>query len=552
MSEMRSVGFAILGACGYMGTTAIEALKLVREKLIHEGIRVQLLFAIDTNLWNESNPNEPWTPLLHHYYNRLQIRPVISFGLENLFDATGFLYKKVESHNPLVVYDATPTGAHFGNLSWVLARNPDDIAYIGEKPLFVDPSEIIEMKNNFSLDCRFYCNFIETTNPVFSAVRSEIERLHLEIDEMWFWRAGASGIKKLIGADRAGVGGGALLDKAPHDLSLTVGLLGPTEIASKKVVSATVPCHALSRLAVTEGFNAFLTATGRSTPSLEKGYQLDSQFPQRAAFPADALFESDIEWILRGGKHVPVHYLFSWLGYNGVRVDLEKISSDQIPSTGFSHEPMAAFPAEQRFWELLDQLGFGDPLGGPESHPWLMLRPVLGPCSFAGPPDFGSTHTGATHLMVESQVRIAVIRCSDRTFICNFLSNTDDYSEDRAFTRYAYVIEDCGKRYCLDLNSQVGRVGESYRDVKGRDLAVIFERVIRDKLEGKEHAALCSKDAIYHTHEALLEAQDLARDDLIRRLQEAGDRHDFNDAELSNAHSRFMSYIKPLHGLRSR
>ena len=130
-----------------------------------------------------------------------------------------------------------------------------------------------------------FCDFIELVNPVFETVRGFVAENSLSIQELWLWRAGSSAIKKAVVCDRDGVMGGAVEDKALHDFSISVGLLGPGQISWVELVrtegAQTICASPASIFRKTVG--RFLVAQMRAFLLIEWTYLGDIPFPRTLA-----------------------------------------------------------------------------------------------------------------------------------------------------------------------------------------------------------------------------------------------------------------------------
>src|SRR5258708_2774453 len=100
---------------------------------------------------------------------------------------------------------------------------------------------------------------------------------------MKFWRASGGGTKIFIDAQRRGVQGGALLDKAPHDLSLSINFLGGSGVSGQlrnAEVHYLIPAPGSKP---TEGCRALVDT---QNDSIQK---ISIDFEQRLKLPADGM-----------------------------------------------------------------------------------------------------------------------------------------------------------------------------------------------------------------------------------------------------------------------
>jgi hypothetical protein len=312
---------------------------------------------------------------------------------------------------PIIVYDATPPKEHIKNFQTLSMLN---CYYLGEKPLVVNDDGLKALRQ-LPETAKIFCDFIEMVNPVVIAAQDYLREHGCQITGLKFWRAGASGLKHAIWGDRAGVQGGALLDKAAHDFSIITALLGPDNLLDFQDgdVRAQVEHLVLAHQRVYPTIpgaprsiypNRWAFLDGRSIPILRPDPKADRDNP-----PADGVTKVDIGWRL--APHVPVaaeraginaECLFSWLGYTGWRDDKE------------------ATAAEGLFVRDLKKLHLA-------RHEWLFPGhegAAKGPALESHPPHYEHMDTTyATHECEEKQVRIGIIHCTDRTLVCNFYSH---------------------------------------------------------------------------------------------------------------------------------
>jgi hypothetical protein len=484
-STHQSVGIIILGAGGYMGRNGIEALAPLRDRLLKSNIAIKFLCLAEPEDDKRKAAIELCQECLNHPLleaNRL------TEALQRLDGA------RTEESYPVLIYDATPTTFHHGHLVAVHQRTDDTLFYLGEKPVLTDPKEIDHITLNFDEEFLFFCEFIETENPVFHAVRSYLTaNPDLRVQDIWSWRAGCSGIKKAISIGRLGVEGGALEDKCLHDLSITVGVLGVPNIKGAEVTAAQVHSLILHRdYYFNEGETTFLTVCNHSTNSerLEReksegitlpSDQLIVEMDDQDAWPADGLLSMDISWNLKDGPPVRSKYLFSWVGFNELEQEAEFV--DLMKNLGFPLDPsMDEFPD-------LDQT----------PRQWL---------------DVSETHTyeSDTHRYeaILKEIRITVLKCEwqgiSKYIVCNFLAK---YTSKR----FAYVVEFIDGHPTVTDRLFVELDPASYNENKKNDLASILHNVVMQAF-GHSRAELIDRHATLLTHDTMIRARERAYKDL--------------------------------------
>jgi predicted dehydrogenase len=455
VSDLRNeskVAIAILG-CGYMGGSGIAAFQELLKTMEGTGIRLELAFVVEPSL-------DTFVKILSYCHEEFytprcfrEWEPAVSY-IRDLVREVGC---------PLIIYDATPAHNHFLVLdslnSYAVEDGWERVAYLGEKPLFTDPEQII-LAREFKLP--IFCDLIEAQNPVFRSVRQYIEDERIEVRKLWLWRAGSTGLKKIAKCDRSGVAGGALLDKSPHDFSISVNLLGPKGV-SGAVESATTHLY----IPTAEAFhpnsisNAVVTVTNGITDSIEPDGEI--RLRERLVLPADGLCTAQVNWTVNE-RAVPAQYLFSWIGITG-------------------------HPAEDPFRQKLRELGLN--LGD-----YLLENTDVGPRSIPHPlerrSDSDAVNQGVFEVIIQ-ELRIGIIECDDRTIVCNFLGKKG--------TRSAWAIHHSdNKRERIDEP-------QGAPSSKPAELSDVFLSVVNHVL-GKEDAIFLGMQTSIETHRVMLEAWD--------------------------------------------
>lgn len=472
----KRVGFVILGAGGYMGINALKVMRDLLPELSKEGVEAKLLCLAEpfTRHWVAIAENHPPD------HSQLLIFPNLDEILEKLEPA---VLRDAEDF-PIIFYDASPTSMHYPNLELLYQEASDkhrSYSYFGEKPIFLDKKHIDHAQKRFKSGFHFFCELIETENPVFREVEKYLkDHRDLRIERVWMWRAGSSGVKKAIGADRPGVQGGALLDKSAHDLSITVGWLDPNKIVRAAIRDATA-----HKLLIAPEYYFKQTTSVLSTAN---GYLTDINIDleHRSRLPADGLFSMDVTWELADQRSIPAHYIFSWMGVTeGVQ---------EIPIINM----LDGFGLRRDEW-LLDE-GW---VVGPNDEEVSRLN-------LTDPPRY------AAHVR---EARVGVLECRDGDqtvyIVCNFLSQKERKdgadaggSASARIHRFARIYRSKGGKYDAESLYEE-RAEKSYNLFKQDDMVKIFKRVALHCLD--EHEASCvSNRATLLIHEVMLEAQDIA------------------------------------------
>jgi hypothetical protein len=306
--SMKEIGVVIVGAAGDRGRSALAILpKLIEEERKH-GIQLELVCVAEVK--EEC---------------RVTLRGMVEalFGsgcpvVGTLSQAIPWVLRWVEQGEgrKVIVYDAAPTALHYQHLISVLQQHENRVSYFGEKPLFTNEGQIEFIERNFA-ERDFFCEFIETQNPVFRAARDFILAEGFRIERMSFWRASCMGVSIAAGRGRRGVEGGALQDKAPHDLSVAIGLLGPRSVKGWSVREAHPHLLALHGDAFRGRERKFLSVANTPLGDIRTHARIPEQLP------AEAEVSFGVDFRLDGGVVIPASFLASWVGVQNAGPEME-------------------------------------------------------------------------------------------------------------------------------------------------------------------------------------------------------------------------------------
>jgi len=318
MDATRHIGLLIVGAAGYRGKSALEILpKLSDEEKAH-GINLELVCVAEARAESRAD-------LGGYVGTRFGPCPVVGTLVEAIPYALRWLAGGPDQRK-LIVYDASPTAHHYLHLMTVLPHSErQHIYYFGEKPLFTKEGQADFVAHHFPGQV-FFCEFIETENPVFRAANEFVNSERFEIQRMSFWRASCMGVAITAGDGRGGVEGGALLDKAPHDLSVSLGLLGPRSVQSWSVNQARTHLLALHEDSFRLGTRSFLSLARASLHDISAPARIPEQLP------ADALVSFEVDLTLQEHRVVPASYIASWVGIQNTKPEL--LLSNKLASLG--------------------------------------------------------------------------------------------------------------------------------------------------------------------------------------------------------------------------
>lgn len=322
METTKNIGLVILGAAGNRGKSALEMLPKLSATETTKGINLELVGVAEAG--KKSRENLAAYTSSRFGYSCLVVGTLVEAIPHALRWLAGGQNRK------LVVYDATPTAHHYLHLMTVLPHSErEHIYYFGEKPLFTKESQADFVAHHFP-GATFFCEFIETENPVFRAASDFIRSESFQIQRMSFWRASCMGVEIAAGDGRGGVEGGALLDKAPHDLSVSLGLLGPRSVQSWSVHQARTHLLALHEDAFRLGTRNFLSVARASL------YDLSAPAHTPEHLPADALLSFDVELALPENRVIPASYVASWVGIQNT--EPERLLSGRLTNLGIGPE----------------------------------------------------------------------------------------------------------------------------------------------------------------------------------------------------------------------
>ncbi|MBZ5667304.1 MAG: hypothetical protein LAO30_22220 [Acidobacteriia bacterium] len=287
---MLRVPLLLLGF-GKMGGAAFRSFLSVGESLRGDGIAVDLLGILEAD---QKVLEEQRVP--HVTGNAKLVVSSASGGVplrETLYTALG-----LQAPDRFVVFDATPSHCHHSNLIEICEGFPHAL-YLGEKPLFTSREQLCSLDRFGQRVC---CDFVENLSLPMIGIGKMI-REGFSIRTLRFWRLNSSGVLKvLLPEERVGVTGGALLDKAIHDLSATSMLL---ENSAGAFVEDAVILSFMPFSGNPIYVNRFLSSLG--TTHKEIGLHADG------SWTADAAGFAKTRW-LTDSHCARAEYAYSWIG----------------------------------------------------------------------------------------------------------------------------------------------------------------------------------------------------------------------------------------------
>jgi len=445
---MSDVGIVIVGAAGDRGAAALEILPKLHAIERSQGINVELVCLAEANEASRAALASRAAALSGASC------PVVSMLAEAIPHALRWLATGATPRK-LLVYDATPTAHHYLHLMTVLPHSEADrIYYFGEKPLFTKQGQVNFVERTFP-GRTFFCEFIETENPAVRAAREFLrsERLHLQ--RMSFWRASCMGVSIAAGDGRGGVEGGALLDKAPHDLSVAVSLLNARHILQWSVRDVHPHLLALHESALLLGTRNFLSVANTPLEDISRPPTIPEHWP------ASALASFDLDLTLQGGSVVPVSCIASWLG---------------IQETA----------PERRFRDKLTSLGI-------TAQEWLNTEEP-------------QVSTDRHYRYENQEARVALLEglsAGGKVYlVLNLLAKF-------AGRRFVYLIDESHRREVIFAENG----GQNYHRQKDADLLRVFLRVV-EHCAGHSHADNVGPEATLLVHGIMLRALEQANEQL--------------------------------------
>jgi len=485
---VTEVGIVVLGAAGYMGQQGLEAIEGRRAELEARGIKIKLISLVDPTFFNSEdeevafaarNLTRPAMSKLNYCHFECTAKMTIREMIQRLFGGLSF-------PRPTIFYDATSTQFHTQHLYLVHDLRELGFSYFGEKPIFRD---VIAMKNfieNLEPDYEYYCDFIETENPVIRAVRDFIDDASFEMEAMRFWRAGSSGLKHIVGHNQIGVQGGAWLDKAAHDLSIANSLVLNKSITSSIVEEAEfisfIPYkNNQSAYSYLPSYPQYFDENGfdisNSIDPSDLTFKIRSDDGNTQELPADGQTFARFSLKCEHTPNIALQVLSGWTGYHG-----------------FHQKELESQP-EAIFTNLLEELKI-------ERKDWLFSERFYG------------KNTNLGNYCIESQARIMVIEGKidgdDHLIVANLIhTNKNDELERRALRRWSKVYRKTRSGYVLQKELKFD-LKETYADQKKEDLGRIIEKVVLSASGLSQNSNDVSSEAVKLVHELLLGAHNLA------------------------------------------
>jgi len=448
MEPTSDIGIVIVGAAGDRGAAALQILPKLRAVEINQGINLDLVCVAEANEEARAALARKAAALLGASCS------VVGLLAEAMPQALQWL-ENGRGERKLVVYDATPTAHHYLHLVSVLPHTAHEhIYYFGEKPLFTKPGQIEFVERNFP-ERMFFCELIETENPAFRAANEFIRAEGFRIQRMSFWRASCMGVAIAAGDGRRGVEGGALLDKAPHDLSVAVGLLGPRQVAHWSVSQVRTHLLALHESAFQQNTRRFLSVANEPVDDIS----LPARIPEQA--PAGGVVSFHVDFMLEGNVAVPASFFGSWLGVQNTQPELD-------------------------LSEKLARLGV-------DTNEWLNTEPSR----LSSNPRFGYENQEVRLALLEGLLGSRKVH-----LLLNFLSKFEG-------RRFVFLLGEDGHRETLFEEKD----GPAYHDKKDADFLGVFQRVI-EHCAGLRAAEYVGREATLLVHKILMSALGQANEQL--------------------------------------
>jgi len=295
------------------------------------------------------------------------------------------------------------------------------VYYFGEKPLFTRLDEIEYVESVFPRT-KFFCELIETENPALKSVKAFIDAEKVSIKRMWVWRASCTGVSIAAGDGRGGVEGGALIDKAPHDLSISVSVLGLDSIEDFRIPESRIDVLALHPEAFVRNQRNFLSIVNRPLATLVSAPRVPE------TLPADALLTFQVDWRV-SGRTIPAKYISSWVG------------RQNTPWEVVIEKKMSELGVEETEW-----------IDSEEQKP----------------------SSNGKYSYRKDEIRIAILECDRSGFPIHLVLNFIPKYKTR---RFAYLIDNDSRRQEIFVEDDPL---SSYEEKKHSDLLSIFTTVLAE------------------------------------------------------------------------
>ena len=317
--------------------------------------------------------------------------------------------------------------------------------YLGEKPLATHPSQLRCLVDP---PTRIWCDLIETESLVLLTLKACLAAEALTPIKLEFWRFNSTGCAKIFDPrKRTGVQGGALLDKAPHDLSLTWAILGADHIAGFSVRGADV--SEVMPFSLDPSDTSFLGSDGRPVAGLLSG--MTNAEEGLGVADAAASMTVDFDMAAPSGPNVvPAAYHVSWIGVPNSEAALHAVMGALYQPSEWLHSEFTIVDPEASAFE--------------------------------------------SRAYIAEEVRIAVVKCVDPSgapvdFVCNFLTRDD-------IQPWLDIVR-AGRRTRIELLPR--RFGHN-------SLARLLEGAVREKLGGSP-ASLIGPGITRQVHEIIFDAR---------------------------------------------
>jgi len=439
--QWQRVRLACLGV-GYMGRTALGALESLRDLL---GPRCEI----------ELHVAEPKKDVREETLKRFpdaRIQPDSQGTLDDLVRLTA------DDRVPVIIYDATPPELRAGNFQ-ILATaraNQYPITVLLEKPIAITQNQLTRIKQ-YSLSDDFFCDFIEIGNDAFRALHDHLKQAELAIDWIACWRANSSGIRRSFGDGRDGVKGGALLDKAAHDVALVACLLESESVSLK-----TAEVHHV----VPRSPSSWYTVDG----VVESDNEPEVWAKDDLLRPADGTASVTSLWKSKK-REVPVSFVWGWHGTTGIppETDIAQMLADLKHSRRYILNHTVDLVKEQEKYQTITNSGL-----------------------FPSEPKIFS----------DDDVRLLIIGSGKHTIVCNLLGK--EPVPGVSISRYVIDYHDGHESVLFETSptSDLARINR-------RDLAHVFDLALRSQTDSTCATDICRQRSEF-VHQFIFDAQKLA------------------------------------------
>jgi len=231
--KSKNLTLIIIGI-GKMGGIVFRALPAIFESLLKEEINIDNLYIIDAD--DKKLEKLQFYSEEFKYSFNIKNKKIFFSSIRSLINEE---FKEKNKNDFIFIYDSSPTPIHSENISYfnLNLESFKHVYYLCEKPITSDKGYLCLLQgyiNSSSKNFEVCTSLPEIYNPAYMTLKKYIDENNCKIKHLSFFRFSSMGFDKIFTRNkRQGVAGGALEDKAIHDLSLTFDLLNINKLKLK-------------------------------------------------------------------------------------------------------------------------------------------------------------------------------------------------------------------------------------------------------------------------------------------------------------------------------